>query len=160
MKRIDSGFISVGFLILFSLTILLAFGVKNSNNLFPSVQSIPSGLRADGDPAPPFPPPKRPYIISTSESVVVADGDPAPPFPNPPKLSPNAADTVVFIADGDPAPPFPKPPQPPGVTHWNESMVVADGDPAPPFPRPPLSLSSESRQLRQVADGNRELTSV
>ena len=112
MKRIDTAFISVGISILFSLTILLPFGVKNSINLFPSAQSIPSGLRTDGDPAPPFPPPKRTSTIHTSESMVVADGDPAPPFP--------------------------KPPQPPGVTHWNESMVIADGDPAPPFPRPKL----------------------
>ena len=92
MKRIETVFISVGFSILFSLTFLLAIGGKNSNNLFPSAQSVPSGLRADGDPAPPFPPPKPSSLIRTSESMLIADGDPAPPFPKPPlPPSPNLA---------------------------------------------------------------------
>jgi hypothetical protein len=83
MKRIGIAFISVGFSILFSLGITLAIGGKNSSNLFPSAQSAPSDLRADGDPAPPFPR-KRLSLIRTSESMVIADGDPAPPFPKRP----------------------------------------------------------------------------
>jgi len=59
----------------------------------------------------------------------------------------------MVVADGTRTT-VPKPPQPPGVTHWNESMVIADGDPAPPFPRPPLIVSSGPHQLSQVADGN------
>jgi hypothetical protein len=83
MKRIDTVCISVGVSILFSMSILLAIGIKNSNNLFPSTQSVPGALRADGDPAPPFPP-LPPAEIRMNESVFVADGDPAPPFPKPP----------------------------------------------------------------------------
>jgi hypothetical protein len=85
MKKIHTVFISVGFSILFSTSILLAIGIKNSNNLFPSAQSVPRALRADGDPAPPFPkPPLAPAMIQMNESMFVADGDPAPPFPKPP----------------------------------------------------------------------------
>ena len=136
MKRIETIFISVGFSILFSLTLLHVIGGKNSNNLFPSAQSVPSGLRADGDPAPPFPRPTPipPSVIRTIESMLIADGDPAPPFPKPPlPPSPNLAETVVF---------------------------VADGDPAPPFPRPPLGSNSEVRQLRHHAAGEGQLASV
>ncbi len=84
MKRIQAVFISVGFSILLNLSILLAISVKNSNKLFPSARSAPSSLRADGDPAPPFPPAKPSSMIRNNESVVIADGDPAPPFPHPP----------------------------------------------------------------------------
>jgi hypothetical protein len=112
MKRIDIAFISVGFSILFSLSILLAIGGKNSNNLFPSAQSVPSSLRADGDPPPPFPKlPKRLSLIRTSESMVIADGDPPPPFPKLPKR--------------------------PSLIRTSESIVIADGDPPPPFPKLP-----------------------
>ncbi len=111
MKRIDTVFISVAVSILFSMSILLAIGIKNSNNLFPSAQSVPNGLRADGDPAPPFPRPKRHSLIRNSEFMLIADGDPAPPFPKPPLSgAPNLAESVVFVADGDPVPPFPRPP--------------------------------------------------
>lgn len=85
MKKTVIAFISVGFSIPFALSILLAIGSKNSNNLFSSAQSVPRGLRADGDPAPPFPkPPLPPTVIHMNESMFVADGDPAPPFPKPP----------------------------------------------------------------------------
>jgi hypothetical protein len=87
MKRIETVFDSVAVSILFSLSILLAIGVKNCSNLLPSAQSAPSGLTADGDPPPPFPPlPKPPGVIRMNESVV-ADGDPPPPFPRPPLRS-------------------------------------------------------------------------
>ncbi len=104
MKRIETVFSFVGFSILLTLSILLALGSKISNTLFPSAQSLHYGLRADGDPAPPFPPRKPLSLIRDKESVVIADGDPAPPFP------PQPADIVIVIADGDPAPPFPHPP--------------------------------------------------
>ncbi len=108
MKRIETVFISVAVSILFSLSILLALGSKISNTLFPSAQSVPSGLRADGDPVPPFPP--KPASANLADTVVViADGDPVPPFPPRPP-SPNLADAVVVIVDGDPVPPFPRPP--------------------------------------------------
>jgi hypothetical protein len=108
MKRIEAVFISVGFSILFTLSILLALGSKISNTLYPSAQSVPYGLRADGDPVPPFPP--KPASANLADTVVViADGDPVPPFP-PQPTSPNLADTMVVIADGDPVPPFPHPP--------------------------------------------------
>jgi hypothetical protein len=83
MKRIETVFISVGFSILLTLSILLALGSRISNNLFPSAQSVPYGLRADGDPAPPFPPSKPSSLIRTRKSELIADGDPAPPFPWP-----------------------------------------------------------------------------
>ena len=110
MKRIEAVFNSVAVSILFSLSSLLAIGVKNCNNLFPSVQSAPSGLRADGDPVPPFPPkPPSPNVAGTG--VVIADGDPVPPFPKPPqRTSPNLAEAVVLVADGDPVPSLPHPP--------------------------------------------------
>jgi hypothetical protein len=83
MKGIETVFNSVAVSILLSLSILLAIGVKNCNNLSPSVQSAPSGLRADGDPVPPFPPkPPSPNVGETV--VIIADGDPVPPFPHPP----------------------------------------------------------------------------
>ena len=108
MKRIEGVFISVGFSILLTFSILLALGSKISNTLFPSAQSVPYGLRADGDPVPPFPP--KPASANLADTVVViADGDPVPPFP-PLSPSPNVADTAVVIADGDPVPPFPHPP--------------------------------------------------
>ena len=111
MKRIETVFNSVGFSIVLTLSILLALGSKISNTLFPSAQSVPYCLRADGDPAPPFPPRKPASLIRTSESMLIADGDPAPPFPKPPlPPSPSLIDTAVFVADGDPAPPFPQPP--------------------------------------------------
>src|SRR5229473_3529936 len=84
MKRIETVFSFVGFSILLTLSILLALGSKISNTLFPSAQSLHYGLRADGDPAPPFPPRKPLSLIRDKESVVIADGDPAPPFPHPP----------------------------------------------------------------------------
>ena len=85
MKRIETVFSFVGFSILLTLSILLALGSKISNTLFPSAQSVPYGLRADGDPAPPFPKPPLPPSPSFTDAVVfVADGDPAPPFPQPP----------------------------------------------------------------------------
>ncbi len=106
MKRIETVFISVGFSILVTLSILLVLGNKISNTLFPSAQPVPYGLRADGDPVPPFPP--KPASANLADTVVViADGDPVPPFP---PSSPNVSDTVVVIADGDPVPPFPHPP--------------------------------------------------
>ena len=83
MRRIETDFNSVGFSILLTLSILLALGSKISNTLFPSAQSVPYGLRADGDPPPPFPP--MPSVIRESESTVIADGDPPPPFPPLPK---------------------------------------------------------------------------
>ncbi len=108
MKRIEAVLISVGFTILLTLSILLALGSKISNTLFPSPQSLHYGLRADGDPVPPFPP--KPASANLADTVVViADGDPVPPFPPRPP-SPNRADAVVVIADGDPVPPFPHPP--------------------------------------------------
>ena len=83
MKRIEAVFISVGFSILLTLSILLALGSKISNTLFPSAQSLHYGLRADGDPVPPFPPiPPSRNLAGTV--VVIADGDPVPPFPHPP----------------------------------------------------------------------------
>src|SRR6266446_4562613 len=86
MKRIEAVFISVGFSILFTLSILLALGSKISNTLYPSAQSVPYGLRADGDPVPPFPP--KPASANLADTVVViADGDPVPPFPPLPKGS-------------------------------------------------------------------------
>ena len=110
MKRIETVFISVAVSILFSLTILLVIGVKNCNKPLPSLQFAPSGLRADGDPVPPFPP-KLSSPNLADAVVVVADGDPVPPFPQPPRwTSPNLAETVVLVADGDPVPPFPHPP--------------------------------------------------
>jgi len=127
MKRIETVFSSVGFSILLTLSILLALGSKISNALFRSAQSVPYGLRADGDPPPPFPP--TPSVIRESESTVIADGDPPPPFPPLPKS--------------------------PGVIRMNESVVVADGDPPPPFPRPPLGSHLGHRELRNlgVVDG-------
>jgi hypothetical protein len=111
MRKIGTVFSSVGFSILLTLSILLALGSKISNTLFPSAQSVPYGLRPDGDPAPPFPPHKLSSLIRTSESMLIADGDPAPPFPKPPlPPSPSLTDAAVFVADGDPAPPFPQPP--------------------------------------------------
>jgi hypothetical protein len=82
MKKTLIAFISVGFSILSASTIQFAFGSNSSNNLFPSTQSVPGVLRADGDPAPPFPkPPLLPVVIRMDDSVFVADGDPRPPFP-------------------------------------------------------------------------------
>ena len=134
MKRIEAVFISVGFTILLTLSILLALGSKISNTLLPSVQSVPYGLRADGDPAPPFPPRKLSSLIRTSESMLIADGDPAPPFPKPPlPPSPSLTDAAVF---------------------------VADGDPAPPFPQPPLGSNLGELELRHQATGNGQLASV
>jgi hypothetical protein len=122
MKKIETVFSSVGFSILLTLSILLALGSTISNTLFPSAQSVPYGLRADGDPPPPFPP--MPSVIRESESTVIADGDPPPPFP-----------------------PLPKPP---GVIRMSESVFVADGDPPPPFPRPPLGSHLGQRELRYL----------
>jgi len=83
MKRIETVFISVGFSILVTLSILLVLGNKISNTLFPSAQPVPYGLRADGDPVPPFP--LKPASANLADTVVViADGDPVPPFPHPP----------------------------------------------------------------------------
>jgi hypothetical protein len=85
MKKTLVAVISVGFSILSASSIQFAFGSNSCNNLFPSTQSVPRALRADGDPAPPFPkPPRLPAVIRMNESVFVADGDPAPPFPRPP----------------------------------------------------------------------------
>jgi len=134
MKRIETVFSSVGFSILLTLSILVALGSKISNTLFPSAQSVPYGLRADGDPAPPFPPRKPSAVIRNSESVVIADGDPAPPFP--------------------------KPPLPPSPSLAGTAVSVADGDPAPPFPHPPVGLNSDVRQLSRYADGEDLLASV
>ena len=125
MKRIEAVFISVGFSILLTFSILLALGSKISNTLLPSAQSVPYGLRADGDPPPPFPP--MPSVIRESESTVIADGDPPPPFPKPPL-----------------------PPLTPAVTQINGSIFVADGDPPPPFPRPPLGSHLGQRELRYL----------
>ena len=122
MKRIKTVFISVGFSILLTSSILLALGSKISNTLCPSAQSLPYGLRADGDPPPPFPPPKPmpSSVIRESESRVVADGDPPPPFPKPPL-----------------------PPPPTAVTQMYGSIFVADGDQPRPFPRPPFSSTQD-----------------
>jgi len=127
MKRIEAVFISVGFSTVLTFSILLALGGKISNTLFPSAQSLQYGLRADGDPPPPFPP--MPSVIRESESMVIADGDPPPPFP-----------------------PLPKPP---GMIQMNESVFVADGDPPPPFPRPPFGSQLGQRETRNlgVMDG-------
>lgn len=101
MKRIETVSILVAVSILFVLSILPAIGVKNCSNLFSSAHSLDYGLRADGDPAPPFPP-KPSSGIRNSESVVIADGDPAPPFPKPPlPPSPSLAGTAVSVADGE-----------------------------------------------------------
>jgi len=136
MKRIETVFISVGFSILPTLSILLALGSKISNTVSPSAQSAPSGLRADGDPPPPFPRPTPilPSVIRTTESTEIADGDPPPPFP-----------------------PLPKPR---AVIYTNESMFVADGDPPPPFPRPPLGSQLGQAELRYLAARDGELSSV
>ena len=102
MKRIEAVFISVGFSILLTLSILLALGSKISNTLFPSAQSVPYGLRADGDPPPPFPPlPKPPGAIQMNESVFVADGDPPPPFPRPPLGSQLGQAELRYLAARD-----------------------------------------------------------
>jgi hypothetical protein len=77
--------ILIGFSMLLALSTLHHFGSRNLNNLLPAAQSAPCGLRADGDPAPPFPPPKLPLALGVTESTVIADGDPAPPFPTPPR---------------------------------------------------------------------------
>ncbi len=131
MKRIEAVFISVGFSILLTLSILLALGSKISNTLFPSAQSLHYGLRADGDPVPPFPP--RP-------------------------ASANRVDTVVVIADGDPVPPFP--PQPPSPNLADTAVVIADGDPVPPFPHPPLGSNLGVGEVRHHAAGEGQLSSV
>jgi hypothetical protein len=55
------------------------------------------GLKADGIPVPPLPPPKATAIEPES---LIADGIPVPPLP-PPKLS--------LVADGIPVPPLPPP---------------------------------------------------
>jgi hypothetical protein len=55
------------------------------------------GLKADGIPVPPLPPPKGAVI---APETLVADGIPVPPLP-PPKLT--------LVADGIPVPPFPPP---------------------------------------------------
>ncbi len=139
MQKTMARLISNAVFILFALSILLALSSKKSNNLFPSAQSVPSGLRADGDPAPPFPkplPPLPPAVMHMNQSIVVADGDPAPPFPKP------------------------LPPLPPEVMYMNESMFVADGDPAPPFPKPPVGSNSGVRQLRHDSAGEDQLASV
>ncbi len=133
MKSIETVFISVAVSMLFSLSILLALGSKMSNTLFPSAQSVPYGLRADGDPPPPFPPP-IPTVIRESESTIIADGDPPPPFP-----------------------PLPKPPV---ATYMNESIFVVDGDPPPPFPRPPLGSQLRQGELRYLAARDGEPSSV
>ena len=139
MKRIETVFSSVGFSILLTLSILLALGSKISNTLFPSAQSVPYGLRADGDPPPPFPPPTPipTSVIRESESTVIADGDPPPPFPK-----------------------TPLPPLPPAVTQINGSIFVADGDPPPPFSPRPFGSYSGQRELRHLAATDGELGSV
>ena len=131
MKRIEAVYISVGFSILLTLSILLALGSKISNTLFPSAQSLHYGLRADGDPVPPFPP--------------------IPP-------SRNLAGTVVVIADGDPVPPFP--PQLPSPNLADRVVVIADGDPVPPFPHPPLGSNLGVGELSHHASGESQLSSV
>src|SRR5260370_21520184 len=74
MKRIKAVFISVGFSILLTLSILLALGSKISNALFRSAQSVPYGLRSAGDPPPPFPP--MPSVIPELEATVLPRADP------------------------------------------------------------------------------------
>jgi hypothetical protein len=130
MKRVETILISVGF------SILLTLGSKISNTLFPSAQSVPYGLRADGDPPPPFPPPIPipPSVVRESESTVIADGDPPPPFP-----------------------PLPKPP---GVIQMDESVFVADGDPPPPFPPYPLGSHLRLSELTYLAGRDGERGSV
>jgi hypothetical protein len=76
---------SLGFSMVLVSSTLHHFGTRNPNNLLPTAQSAPRGLRTDGDPAPPFPPPKPPLALRVQESTVIADGDPAPPFPTPPR---------------------------------------------------------------------------
>jgi hypothetical protein len=75
MKKIVTTLVSVGFSILFSLSILTALSYKYSNNLLPSAQSVPSGLRADGDPAPPFPKPPRRSKSVLPQAGIVRLGD-------------------------------------------------------------------------------------
>ena len=99
MKRMNTALISVGFLALSSLSFLLVLGSNHSNNLIPSLQSVPSVLRADGDPAPPFPEP--PSLHRADALVFVADGDPAPPFPEPPLRLNSEARESKYLAEGE-----------------------------------------------------------
>jgi hypothetical protein len=80
--------------------IAILIPLASSVNSFNTHQFEPAnslGLKADGIPVPPLPPPKAAAIGS---ETLVADGIPVPPLP-PPKLS--------LVADGIPVPPLPPP---------------------------------------------------
>jgi hypothetical protein len=113
---------------------------------YPLHLSKPTGMAvpvADGNPAPPFPPPKP---------QLCADGNPAPPFPPCPLpkssarlLAPTSRPELApwVLADGNPAPPFPPTPNGPSSPNFAASSpaLTADGNPAPPFPPKPTTQS-------------------
>ena len=83
MRKINGGILFAGFTILLTSGAWYHLSSRSANSLFRAGQTI---LIVDGDPAPPFPPPKPPdFARNTIGSPAMTDGDPAPPFPPPPK---------------------------------------------------------------------------
>lgn len=84
MRRTMATVISIPVSILFVLSVLLTFAGVCAHDPVAPAKSLPAVLRADGDPAPPFPRPRPRVGARMGESTWIADGDPAPPFPRPP----------------------------------------------------------------------------
>ncbi len=84
MRRTMATFITIPISILFALNTLFAFCGSGAHDPVAPARPLPTVLRADGDPAPPFPRPRPRVGARMRESTWIADGDPAPPFPRPP----------------------------------------------------------------------------